>query len=497
MSYLTLENTSKIILNIDIHTLELEGVLLKNLEKYFLEIYKPYEPVDTYTYVYEGQKPSYHKHSCCPRLQSDFQNFEVPQEIKDKGVNAVKGFRQWFESVKHLLDKPDIFVERLRIKYGIITTPKAINREDTGSIKMESLTIKELEKEIDSLITEAGKFYNKSEKNTTILKKFSEHTYVAYKPDKIYTYETEYSDDEVKELLKAYDDEFKKPLKRMLIEYYRLKLNPEIKMEGHFLDQLGFMPCKYCHHSDYIPQNTDDTLKTNNKIDWSFIDQNIRFFRTLYSIHHPFNLQEILSSNENLTIAGEFNSCFEVEEVFVRDCRAGWGFYFNQKIDWDKNLKEFWKENRYFSFPKDDRFPLSIEDEFEFYFNYHQNSFSCHEQANSYMAVDIPEEAFIDHEGNFDIESYESTLKFHHLKFNKGLAEAQLLDAKYKVDFYDFDQSEHDLDYFIRTFYSDDDFEIIKFIFDETLFKRICETIKDVPNFNMEELFNRKIKRIR
>ena len=523
MGFITLANTNKIIFNSDFKNLDLKGdiykipiyffskyeknsllaiqELLKDPEKYFSEIYKPYKPIDTFTYVYEGQNPSYHQFSCCPRLLSNYQNFEVPQEIQDNGIDAVQEFRQWFESVKHLLDKPDIFVERLRIKYGIITNPKAINKENSGSTIIENMTIEELKNVIDSLIVKAGHFHKRDEKHTAILNRFSKYTYIAYKSDRIFNNETGYRDDEVKDLLKSYDEEFKRPLKRMLIEYYRLKLNPEIKMEDHFLDLLGFEPCKYCHHLDYIPKNIEYALRNDNNNDWSFVDQNIEFFRTMYSIHYPFSLREIKSCYNILSIGYVYNSCFEVEEGWVRDCPASWGFCFNQNISWDKSLKELWLEviGRYKGSPE--KFPLSIDVEFEYYFKYHRNSFLAYVEAVNYMKQDIPPEAFEDDQGEIDFDAYgawyAATLKREELEFNKKIAAAELLDATYKVDFYNFDQSDHKLLYFIRTFYSRENFEIFKFIFDETVFERVEEYINGkLPNFKVEDLFNRNLIRI-
>ena len=48
------------------------------------------------------------------------------------------------------------------------------------------------------------------------------------------------------------DDTFKQPLKNLLIEYYRLKFNPDIKMDGKFLEALGFKECSCCvkHNKD-------------------------------------------------------------------------------------------------------------------------------------------------------------------------------------------------------------------------------------------------------
>jgi hypothetical protein len=286
MAYITLANTNKIIFNSDIQSLNLAGEiykmriyflssyeenallaiqeLLKDPENYFNEIYEPYEASDTFSYVYEGQKPAYHKYPCCPRLQSDYQNFEIPSDIKEQGQEVVQEFREWFETVKHLLEKPDVFVMRLHARWGIETNPKAINRYNSGSTIIENFTIEELEEKIDGLIKAAGRFYFKTGKNTEILKRFSKYTYLAYKRDHIYNNNTGYSDEEVKELLRYYDEEYKRPLKKYLIEYYRLKFNPDIKMEGYFLEQLGFNPCGHCHDDEYEPQKEKGIESNNN-----------------------------------------------------------------------------------------------------------------------------------------------------------------------------------------------------------------------------------------
>jgi hypothetical protein len=77
--------------------------------------------------------------------------------------------------------------------------------------------------------------------------------------EEIYNNDTGYPEDEVKELLKFYDTKFKKPLKKDLIEYYRLKLNPDLEMKGYFLEKLGFKPCGHCHDEEYEPENASET----------------------------------------------------------------------------------------------------------------------------------------------------------------------------------------------------------------------------------------------
>lgn len=283
MAYITIANTNKIIYDSDLKDLDLTGEiyripiyffnkyeeksllaiqeLLKDPERYFDKIYKPYKPKDTYTLVYEGGKPAYHKYKCCPTLNSDYHNFPIPEKIKEKGKEAVEEFREWFKTVEHLLDKPDILVMRLKSKYGIETNPKAINKDNSGFTQFENVSLENIETKINSLIKEAGRFYYVSEKNKAILRKYSKLAFLGFRTDTLEDNNTGYTDDDVKKLLRHFETVYKKPLKGHLIEYYRFKLNPEIKMEGLVLDNLGFKPCGHCHKLAYSPKEE----KSSNK----------------------------------------------------------------------------------------------------------------------------------------------------------------------------------------------------------------------------------------
>ena len=182
MAYITLANTNKIIFNSELKNINLSGELykikihffskyeknallaikelLKDPKIFFSDIYIPYVPVDTFSYVYEGSLPAYHKTTDCPRLNSKYENFEIPSDIKEKGKETIKEFRIWFETVKHLLEKPDVYAMRLHARWGIITNPKAISRQNSGSTEIKELTIEELEANIDQKILEAGQFYS-------------------------------------------------------------------------------------------------------------------------------------------------------------------------------------------------------------------------------------------------------------------------------------------------------------------------------------------------
>jgi len=240
-----------------------------------------------------------------------------------------------------------------------------------------------------------------------------------------------------------------------------------------------------------INKNLDQNIIISNEV-WGIIDDNIEFFKTLYSIHYPFSIETIQSIFSNIVKGDVFNSCFEVEDVFVRDCRTNWGVYFNQKIKWSDELRQFW-EDKFYSFDvKEGEFPLLQKEELEFYFKYNQKHFYAYSDASKMHDVDF--EHFFDENKNFDNISYDEACKETELLFQKELSLAELEDAKFKVDFYQFDQSNYEIEYFFDTFKSKNDFEIIKFIFDNDFYERMNEFVSfQIPNFSIEKLFNRMI----
>ncbi|MBS1584499.1 MAG: hypothetical protein JSS82_02950 [Bacteroidetes bacterium] len=220
--------------------------LMKNPEKYFKDIYNPIVARDTKKYVYREQQPSYHTYKDCPRLSADFTNFELPGEIAEKGDAEIERFRAWFKENENLLSKPEIFVMRLQIAFGITYNPKAINYENSGFDDFKNYSVKELEDTIDNLLRKSAQFYHTSSKHETILRRFSKMSATAF-TNMQYTFnDTGYSEEEIKELLQEYHKKFKLPLKKLLIEYYRVKLNPDLQFAENLLEALGFKKCGNC-----------------------------------------------------------------------------------------------------------------------------------------------------------------------------------------------------------------------------------------------------------
>jgi hypothetical protein len=227
--------------------------LFEDPDKFIGEYYIPIKTEDKFQYVFEGNKPAFHNNSQCERLNSNYINFRIPDEIRERGKDEVIKFRAWFKSNHHLMEKPDLFVERLRLAFDVQVSPKSIERDNSGVQVKENLDLPTLEQRIDDLISEAGQYYkNSPPTKQEIIKRFQKYTFLAYSKSPLTNNNTKYSDEVIKAFLKQYDIHFKRPLKDLLIEYYRVKLNPELKFDGTLLEQLGFSACQHCHNGDFL-----------------------------------------------------------------------------------------------------------------------------------------------------------------------------------------------------------------------------------------------------
>lgn len=287
MAYITTANSKGIIRKIDFNNVHFDGEvykkpiyffskyeeqsllaiqeLLKNPEHFFTEYFNILNRIDSYQYVFENINPAYHKTINCPRLHSSFQNFKIPDEIKERGVEEIVKYRAWFKDVEYLLESDDeikieAFKERCRLKFRLSLPPEFIMRKNSGSYEIDDINLNDLEHQIDDILKKAGKFYYMSEKHTAIIKRFSKLTFLANNPKPINDNATGYSDKEVKELLAQYAEEFKHPLMHLLREWYRIKYNPELKFEGSLLQQLGFKACGTCFDRDFI-----EVVNSDNK----------------------------------------------------------------------------------------------------------------------------------------------------------------------------------------------------------------------------------------
>lgn len=275
--------------------------LLKEPEKFAIEVYHPVVNKDTFQYVFEsGQPPSYHSNKNCERLTSNFKNFVIPSEIKERvrerakneGKNEqeivelekqqVEVFRAWFNKNFELFNAdPEEFLKKLDIRWNIKRNVREIERDNSGVKTIDNLNLSELEAEIDKIISEAGRYFVNNKDKQRLIRRFQKLTILAYRKGKIDINETELSDDELEKFLLEYDTKFKKPIKELLVQYYRVKYNQDLSFEGPLLERLNFRACSVCDgKADFNYIRKDKALASAGLLTFSIENVEVKLWKS-------------------------------------------------------------------------------------------------------------------------------------------------------------------------------------------------------------------------
>lgn len=198
---------------------------------------KKAKPVDTRRYVYEGRMPSYHADRTCGNLLSDYFNFAIPVEIQNQGKDGVDIFRVWFRANEQLLqvDTPR-FITRMELEFRLRNPPTVTSLEapNSGIEEIQNLSLDQIRDDIDTLLEDAEKMRSSGDQSSRIIRLYGN---LAHKP---------FDDEETNRILKEWLS-LKQKIKSMLLEYFKVSFNPDLRFEGMLLDQLGFSQCRSCH----------------------------------------------------------------------------------------------------------------------------------------------------------------------------------------------------------------------------------------------------------
>jgi hypothetical protein len=272
--HITNYNSSKIIQSLDLNKIDIDRevyhidfkffsdyeikyllsfrMLYERPEKFF-ECYVKQNITDSLKYVFAEHIPAYHKSYSCTRLLSDFNNYKLPKEIINKGTIVVHQYRQYFMEV--FRDETDIQIalEKIRVKFDLSEDPKKISFKNSGHSDHINIELYKLENEIDALIFKANQYYLSSPDIKYILDKYGK---ITFRHQEMIYFDKLFKDERfIQTIITKLEDEYKKPLKILLKEYYRVKYNPELKFENTLLEQIGFVLCKSCRYFSYEDQN--------------------------------------------------------------------------------------------------------------------------------------------------------------------------------------------------------------------------------------------------
>lgn len=193
-------------------------------------------------------KPCYHAYRNCERLFSGFSNYMIPEEIRLRGDDEVKRYREWFVSKLCLLhENPDRFLLALCIQFKLqMHTLGKVNFENSGREKVLNISPEELETRIEELLKNINEYSHKNSSNACLIALYAHRTGALYSKRPIANKYSRYTEDEIRDFLQFFLHHYKKPLQKLLIEYYRIKYNSDIFMDKNLLESLGFQPCSVC-----------------------------------------------------------------------------------------------------------------------------------------------------------------------------------------------------------------------------------------------------------
>jgi hypothetical protein len=184
--------------------------------------------------------PKYHTDNRCETLRADFENFEVPDEIVERGNEEVRRFRKFAQENRKLLSeqREDVFQMRLRSAFRLTRPLGKISAPNSGTTlagqMKDSLAIDQVVARIHSAITKLETFRQTDEGKRAI------KAYM-YASTKVLFEQTNLSDVD-RELL-----ETKRDLISLVLQYHVMKhRGGAVTFSAKLLGLYGFEPCGVC-----------------------------------------------------------------------------------------------------------------------------------------------------------------------------------------------------------------------------------------------------------
>lgn len=205
-------------------------------DRFFLKINKPN---DSYSYIHPERVPSYHIDRQCTALTKEYENYEIPIEIREQGPKSVLNFRNFFFEKNNLFkeDREKFYLlAKQEFKLKKVLTDRdlvEIKAPNSGKGNIQDFNISTLEADLDKSIIDAENYKNDNVSNRFTINKYGN----LYKP---------VVEDSNEIIILRNWSEYKKEIKRKYIIFSMLKNNPEINLDGNFLDALGLNKCSFC-----------------------------------------------------------------------------------------------------------------------------------------------------------------------------------------------------------------------------------------------------------
>jgi hypothetical protein len=182
--------------------------------------------------IYEGGTPSFHLNKSCSILTRDYENFEIPVEIKDSNT---KEYRKFFlEKIKLFKNNPSAFYAQAEIRFNVrIQNIKRHSAVNSGLQELDNIELVDPEVVINMLKKHLYAMENFRNINPVHKKIIDNKGYGSHKTKDKYP--------EIEEWHKL-----KATLKDLLKRYFVSKFNPDFEFDRSVLEQCDYKLCNAC-----------------------------------------------------------------------------------------------------------------------------------------------------------------------------------------------------------------------------------------------------------
>lgn len=192
------------------------------------------------SFVFVSGPPKFHKDGTCETLTKDFNNFEIPEEIKARGQASVADFREFASKNRRLLGegKEDVFLNRLQRQFHLSSSIGKVSFVNSGRSLLPghdvNYTLEQFAVEIKKAVHQIEAI-RKTEEGA---RAFASHIYAP--PTRLL--KTSALDPIARQVL-----EHKRDLIELVTAYVTKKHTGGDRIfSGHLLSAYGFQPCGMC-----------------------------------------------------------------------------------------------------------------------------------------------------------------------------------------------------------------------------------------------------------
>lgn len=222
--------------------------LCKNTNLAVKHFYRKIEkPHDSFRYIDAERSPAYHCNINCEAMHSSFHRIEIPEVIREQGKEKVMEFRSWWKNHESLREsKPDVFAAELNLMFK--TTLRNYEVEDKGNsgvhLMDDNRSVEEINISIQHLFNDLYSWAKEDKDRWRIFKKYKQKSFL-WDYESINTKEEDYSENEIKEVLK-HVHYVKEEIMDELEKLYQRRYIPDLDFQKSLLENLGFVPCFTC-----------------------------------------------------------------------------------------------------------------------------------------------------------------------------------------------------------------------------------------------------------